>query len=136
MTQTANFLMGTSTIGQKANQLRTAFKPQQANVPSWGNAPVNSSPLAITRDQRAAVVQNAPPSLGRQEVIASQSLGRGLSRQQAPRNAQRQTTPEEFIDAGGIARKKVGAGAWRSQQDAQTGQYGGFSAPFTHFANF
>ena len=136
MTQTANFLMGTSTIGQKANQLRTAFKPQQANVPTWGNAPVNSSPLAITRDQRAAVVQNAPPSLGRQEVIASASVGRGMAKQQAPRNGQKPADPNQFLDANGVARKKVGAGAWRSQQNAQTGQYGGFSTSFTHFANF
>jgi hypothetical protein len=89
MQQTANFLMGTSAIGTKANQLRQAFKPQQANVPSWGAAPINKSPLALTRDQRAAVVQNAPPSLNRQEALASASVGRGLSKQQAPRQPQR-----------------------------------------------
>lgn len=137
MHQTANFLIGTSAIGAKANQLRTAFKPQQANIPSWGATPINKSPLALTRDQRAAIVQNAPPSLSRQEMIASQSVGRGMTRQQQPRNMQKPLAPDEFLDAGGVARKKVRAGNWRSQQDAQTGQYGGFSYNlFTHFANF
>ena len=134
--QNANFLMGTSTIGAKANQLRKAFKPQQAAVPSWGNSPVNKSPLAVTRDQRAAVVQNAPPSLNRQEVIASQSVGRGLSKQQQPRQPQRPVVADEFRDSAGVTRRKVSAGAWRSQQDAQQGQYGGFSGNFQHFANF
>ena len=136
MQQTANFLMGTSAIGAKANQLRTAFKPQQANIPSWGATPINKSPLALTRDQRAAVVQQAPPSLNRQEAIASASVGRGLSKQQAPRNPQKPLAPDEFLDSAGTVRKKVRAGAWRSQQDAQAAQYGGFSSSFVHFANF
>ena len=134
--QNANFLMGTSTIGSKANDLRKAFKPQQAAVPSWGDSPVNKSPLAVTRDQRAAVVQNAPASLNRQEAIASSSVGRGLSKQQQPRDAQRPVSADEFRDSAGVTRRKVGAGAWRSQQDAQQGQYGGFSGNFQHFANF
>lgn len=134
--QTANFLIGTSTIGQKANQLRQSFKPQQANVPSWGNQPINSSPLAVTRDQRAAIVQNAPSSLNRQETIASQSVGRGLSVQQAPRNPQRPLAPDEFLDSAGVARKKMSVGNWKSQQQFHTGQYGGFSTSFTHFINF
>lgn len=116
--QTANFLMGTSTIGAKANQLKQAFKPQQANIPSWGAAPINKSPLALTRDQRAAVVQNAPPSLNRQEVLASQSVGRGMAKQQAPRQPQRPLDKNSFIDAAGVARKKIPVSAWRSQQDA------------------
>lgn len=137
MLQTANFLIGTSTIGAKANQLRQAFKPQQVSVPSWGNQTINKSPLSLTRDQRAAVVQQSPPSLNRQEAIASASVGRGLAKQQAPRQPQRPLAPDEFLDSAGTVRKKVRAGAWRSQQEAQTGQYGGFSgSSFTHFANF
>jgi hypothetical protein len=132
----ANFLMGTSTIGAKANDLMKTFKPQQASVPSWGNQPVNKSPFAITRDQRASIVQNAPPSLNRQEALASQAVGRGLSKQQAPRQPQRKLAPDEFYDSAGTIRKKVGAGAWRSQQDAQAAQYGGFSSNFQHFVNF
>jgi hypothetical protein len=132
----ANFLMGTSTIGQKASQLRQAFKPQQPNVPTWGNQPINSSPLAVTRDQRAAIVQNAPPSLNRQEVLASQSVGRGMAKQQAPRNRQRPVDENSFVDAAGVARKKIPASAWRSQQAASMGQYGGFGSNFQHFANF
>ena len=125
------------TISNKANQLRQTFKSKAPEVPAWGNSPINSSPLALTRDQRAAVVQQAPPSLNRQEAIASQSVGRGLSKQKAPRNPQRPLAPDEFYDAQGVARKKVRAGAWRSQQAAQTGQYGGFSGNnFQHFADF
>jgi hypothetical protein len=132
----ANFLMGTSTIGQKANQLRQSFVSKQPNVPTWGNQPLNKSPLALTRDQRAAVVQNAPPSLNRQEAIAAQSVGRGMVRQQTPRNMQKPLAPDEFIDAGGVVRKKMSTGNWKSQQGAQTGQYGGFGSNFQHFANF
>ena len=129
--------MGTSTIGAKANDLRKAFKPQQAAVPSWGDSPVNKSPLAVTRDQRAAVVQNAPASLNRQEAIASASVGRGMSKQQQPRDAQRPVDPNQFLDANGVVRQKMNVGNWKSQQNAQVGQYGGFSKPnFQHFANF
>ena len=129
-------MLPTSTIGAKASQLRQTFKPQQPNVPTWGNQPINSSPLSLTRDQRAAVVQQAPPSLNRQEALASQSVGRGLAKQQQPRNPQKPLTENDFIDAAGVARKKIPASAWRSQQAAQQGQYGGFSATFTHFINF
>jgi hypothetical protein len=130
-------MLPSSTIGQKASQLRQAFKPQQPNVPTWGNSPVNSSPLAITRDQRASIVQNAPPSLNRQEVLASQSVGRGMAKQQALRTPKKPLDENSFIDAAGVARKKIPASAWRSQQAAQQGQYGGFSASnFQHFANF
>ncbi|QIW88489.1 hypothetical protein [Pseudanabaena phage PA-SR01] len=124
------------TIANKANQLRKAFKSKSANVPSWGNQPINSSPLSLTRDQRAAIVQQSPPSLNRQEMIASASVGRGLAKQQAPRQPQRKLAPDEFLDSAGTVRKKVRAGAWRSQQAAQTAQYGGFSSSFVHFANF
>jgi hypothetical protein len=134
--QTANFLIGTSTIGAKANQLRQAFKSNSPNIPSWGNSPINKSPFAITRDQRSAIVQNAPPSLNRQEALASQSVGRGLAKQQAPRNGQKPLDENSFLDAGGVARKKIPASAWRSQQAAQTAQYGGFSGNFQHFVNF
>lgn len=129
-------MLPTSTIGAKASQLRQAFKPQQLNVPTWGNAPINSSPLSLTRDQRSAIVQNAPPSLNRQEVIASTSVGRGMSKQQAPRQPQRPLASDEFYDAAGVIRKKVRAGNWRSQQAASMGQYGGFSSSFVHFLNF
>jgi hypothetical protein len=129
-------MLPTSTIGAKASQLRQAFKPQQPNVPTWGNQPINSSHLAVTRDQRAAIVQNAPPSLNRQEVLASQSVGRGMTKQQAPRNGQRPLDENSFLDAGGVTRKKIPASAWRSQQDAHLGQYGGFSFNFQHFVNF
>jgi len=124
------------TISNKANQLRQAFKSKAPEVPVWGNQPINKSPFAITRDQRAAIVQNAPPSLNRQEALASQSVGRGLTKQQASRQPQRPLAPDEFLDSAGTIRKKVRAGAWRSQQDAQTGQYGGFSSSFVHFSNF
>jgi hypothetical protein len=136
MSQTANFLMGTSIIGAKANDLMKTFKPQQISLPSWGNSRINKSPLSITRDQRAAIVQNAPPSLNRQEALASQAVGRGLARQQAPRNGQRPLDENSFLDAGGVTRKKIPASAWRSQQDAHLGQYGGFSFNFQHFVNF
>jgi hypothetical protein len=129
-------MLPSSTIGQKASQLRQAFKPQQPNVPTWGNSPVNSSPLAITRDQRAAVVQQSPPSLNRQEAIASQSVGRGMAKQQQPRMGQKPVDGDKFLDAGGVTRRKIPVSAWRSQQAASMGQYGGFSAPFTHFINF
>jgi hypothetical protein len=133
----ANFLMGTSTIGAKANDLMKTFKPQQVASPSWGNQPINSSPLALTRNQRAAIVQNSPPSLNRQEAIASSSVGRGMSRQQAPRQPQRKLAPNEFLDANGVVRQKMSVGNWKSQQQFQEAQYGGFSAPnFQHFANF
>jgi hypothetical protein len=130
-------MLPTSTIGAKANQLRQAFKPKAPEIPIWGNTPINKSPLSLTRDQRAAVVQNAPPSLNRQEVIASQAVGRGLAKQQAPRTPQKPLDENSFLDAAGVARKKIPASAWRSQQDAHLGQYGGFSAPnFQHFINF
>lgn len=129
-------MLPTSTIGQKANQLMQSFKTKSAPVAGYGSLPINKSPLAITRDQRAAVVQNAPPSLNRQEAIASQSVGRGLSKQQAPRNTQKPLAPDEFLDASGVVRKKMSAGNWKSQQQSQTGQYGGFSKGFTHFVNF
>jgi hypothetical protein len=124
------------TISNKASQLRQAFKPQQPNVPTWGNSPLNASPLSLTRDQRAAVVQNAPPSLNRQEAIASASVGRGMSKQQAPRNPQKPLAPDEFYDANGVIRRKTSVGNWKSQQNAQVGQYGGFSSNFQHFVNF
>jgi hypothetical protein len=132
----ANFLMGTSMIGAKANDLMKTFKPQQVASPSWGNQPINNSPLALTRNQRSAVVQNAPPSLNRQEAIASASVGRGMSKQQAPRNPQRPLAPDEFYDANGVIRRKTSVGNWKSQQNAQVGQYGGFSNNFQHFINF
>lgn len=128
--------MGTSTIGAKANDLMKAFKPQQVAAQGWGESAISKSPLSITRNQRSAIVQNAPPSLNRQEALASQSVGRGLSKQQAPRQPQRPVGADEFRDSAGVTRRKVGAGAWRSQQDAQQGQYGGFSGNFQHFANF
>ena len=136
MPQTANFLMGTSIIGAKANDLMKTFKPQQISLPSWGNSRINKSPLSITRDQRAAIVQNSPPSLNRQEAIASSSVGRGMSRQQAPRQPQRKLAPNEFLDANGVVRQKMSVGNWKSQQNAQIGQYGGFRSNFQHFANF
>lgn len=124
------------TISNKASQLRQAFKSKAPEVPAWGNSPINSSPLSLTRDQRAAVVQQAPPSLNRQEAIASQSVGRGITKQQAPRNPQRPLGENEFLDSAGNVRKKVRAGNWRSQQAASMGQYGGFSRSFCHFSNF
>jgi len=129
-------MLPTSTIGQKANQLRQSFKPKAPEVPTWGETPINSSPLALTRNQRSAVVQNSPPSLNRQEAIASASVGRGMAKQQAPRNPQRPLGENSFIDAAGVARKKIPASAWRSQQAALQGQYGGFSGNFQHFVNF
>lgn len=124
------------TISNKANELRKAFKSKALEVPTWGNQPINKSPFAITRDQRAAIVQNAPPSLNRQEAIASQSVGRGMAKQQAPKQPQRPLDKNSFIDAAGVARKKIPVSAWRSQQAASMGQYGGFSGNFQHFANF
>jgi hypothetical protein len=124
------------TISNKASQLQQAFKPQQTAVPSWGQAPINKSPLALTRDQRAAIVQNSPPSLNRQEAIASSSVGRGMSRQQPPRQPQRKLAPNQFLDANGVVRQKMSVGNWKSQQAAQIGQYGGFSGNFQHFVNF
>jgi hypothetical protein len=136
MPQTANFLMGTSIIGAKANDLMKTFKPQQISLPSWGNSRINKSPLSITRDQRAAIVQNSPPSLNRQEAIASSSVGRGMSRQQPPRQPQRKLAPNEFLDANGVVRQKMSVGNWKSQQQFQEAQYGGFSGSFQHFVNF
>lgn len=53
--QTANFLMGTSTIGAKANQLKQAFKPQQANIPSWGAGVARKKiPVSAWRSQQDA----------------------------------------------------------------------------------
>ena len=109
----------------------------QKNVAAIGSQKLNSSPTALTRDQRSMNVKYGTKPEARQEQLASQSVGRGNYAQQAPRNTQKPLAADEFYDAGGVARKKMCAGHWKSQQQFQSGQYGGFSASgFQHFANF
>ena len=125
---------------QFANQPKTkqgvidAFN--QKNVAAIGNQKLNNSPFSLTRDQRSANIKYGTAPDARTEALASQSVGRGLSKQQAPRNGQKPLAPDEFYDAGGVVRKKMSVGNWKSQQQFQTGQYGGFSGNFQHFANF
>jgi hypothetical protein len=59
-----------------------------------------------------------------------------MSRQQAPRQPQRKLAPNEFLDTNGVVRQKMSVGNWKSQQNSQIGQYGGFSGSFQHFVNF
>lgn len=125
---------------QFANQPKTkqtaidAFN--QKNVAAIGNQKLNNSPTALTRDQRSANIKYGTAPDARVEALASQSVGRGLNKQQAPRNGQKPLAPDEFYDAGGVVRKKMSVGNWKSQQQFQTGQYGGFGSNFKHFANF
>jgi hypothetical protein len=95
----------------------------QKNVAAIGNQKLNNSPFSLTRDQRSANVKYGTAPDARVEALASQSVGRGLSKQQAPRQPQRKLAPDEFYDAAGVIRRKMSVGNWKSQQQFQTGQY-------------
>lgn len=126
---------------QFANQPKTkqgvvdAFN--QKNVAAIGNQKLNNSPFSLTRDQRSSNVKYGTAPDARTEALASQSAGRGMSKQQTPRDGQKPLAANQFLDAGGVTRQKMSVGNWKSQQQFQSGQYGGFSgSSFTHFANF
>lgn len=126
-----------NTLGNKFKSNPTQTNAgYQAQQKIWGNTPVNNSATALTRNQRSANIKYGTAPDARTEALASQSVGRGLNKQQAPRNGQKPLAPDEFLDAGGVVRKKMSVGNWKSQQQFQTGQYGGFSSSFVHFANF
>ena len=144
--QSADFFLSNLAMKGQAviNTLGNKFKSNpaltnsgyQAQQKIWGNTPVNNSATALTRNQRSANIKYGTAPDARVETLASQSVGRGLNKQQAPRNGQKPLAPDEFYDAGGVVRKKMSVGNWKSQQQFQTGQYGGFGSNFKHFANF
>ena len=151
--QTSDFFFKSlATQGQAAlNNLGNRFKPKSVPMmqpPSpvqplptmsnvWGNTKLSNSRESLTRNQRSANIKDNNPIYGMAEQNSAQSVGRGLNKQQAPRQNNLPLKPNQFLDAGGVVRTKMSVGDWKNQQKSQTGMYGGFSSPnFQHFANF